>query len=147
MSSSLYCDVLKQGSNEKIKTFQHFTWYSRDFFRDETDYRKYYLDFPVFGMDTETRPISGLDNLKQQIPCISFNYTELKNLVAALDNVKQGIKTAYATTKDKGLFDEAYDLIETYTEVKNVHEELNYCLLYCEYELENTDITFKFYIL
>lgn len=146
MSSYLYCDVLKQGSKEKIKTFQHFTWYSRDFFRDETDYRKYYLDFPVFEMGTETKLIAGTEYLEQQIPCISFNYIELKNLVDALDNVKQGIKTAYAITKDKGLFDEASDLIETYTEVKNIQEELNYCLLYSKFELEDEETIFEFTI-
>ena len=148
MSSYLYCDVLKQGSKEKIKTFQHLTWYSRDFFGDETDYRKYYLDFPLFEMGTETKPITGAGYLEQQIPCISFNYTELKNLVDALDNVKFNIKLAFMRAKDTGAFDEASDLIETYTEVKNVYEELNYCLLCYKYDVdvEVEDIKFKFYI-
>ena len=141
MGSYLYCDLLKQDSNEKIKTFSHLSWYTKDFFQDPTDYRVYNLDFPVLEMGVETKPLKGLNDVEQQIPCISFNYHDFKALLDALHTVKYSIQQAHNKRPSD------VTLIEEYTNVKNVIEELTYCFLYCKYELGGENTVFKFYIL
>lgn len=147
MSSNLYCNVYKETDKEvdidkkkekSLKSFNHLGWQTRDFFREEKDYSEYILSFPSLCLSSCNR-YNLLCGRGYSVPFISLSYIELSILIESLCKVKSSIISLYHKQHKSCL-------VEDYNEVNAIIEQLNFCQLYCKYELENVHVRFDFYI-
>lgn len=147
MSQNLYCTVKqKQGSTfVKVVDFNHLSYYTRDLFDRQGDSLKHYdLNFPIIEMENKMEAVNGIEYGYQ---FIELPYYKVENIINHLELIKSMIEKKLDFLGNYKINeDDRYTIEEDYNMVKNAAEELKYCLLYCKFDLEDTNTIFEFYI-
>ena len=140
MSRNLYCELYQKHDNQlvKVKDFNHFSYYTRDFFDDATDFSICDLDFPSFDMQTGSKKIN---KTTVEYSFIKLPYHKIEKIIEHLKKIKEQVRNKFYSKNDNetGVF-----FIEDYGRLKHIIEELEYCLLYSKYELEDDETVFEF---